>query len=64
MSSQPVILLINELKSDDINSRVNSVENITTIAIALGKERTRKELLPFLFGFQFSFHLLIYRNTG
>ena len=50
MSSQPVLQLINELKSDDINSRINSIENLNTISLALGKERTRKELLPFLFG--------------
>ena len=54
MSSQPVLQLINELKSDDINARLNSIENINTIAIALGKERTRKELLPFLFGYYYT----------
>ena len=51
MSSQPVLQLINELKSEDINARINSIENLSTISLALGKERTRKELIPFLFGF-------------
>ena len=28
--------------------RVNSVKNLSTIATALGKERTRNELLPYI----------------
>jgi serine/threonine-protein phosphatase 2A regulatory subunit A len=28
--------------------RVNSVQNLSTISIALGKERTRNELLPYI----------------
>ena len=29
-------------------SRINSVQNLHTIAIALGKERSRNELLPYI----------------
>jgi serine/threonine-protein phosphatase 2A regulatory subunit A len=28
--------------------RVNSVQNLSTISVALGKERTRNELLPYI----------------
>lgn len=32
----------------DLKYRVNSVENLSTISVALGKERTRNELLPYI----------------
>jgi len=41
-------LLIDELKNDDTVLRLNSVNRLTTIARALGAERTRDELVPFL----------------
>ena len=44
----PVAVLIDELKSDDMKKRINSVKNLSTIAVALGFERTRKELLPYI----------------
>jgi serine/threonine-protein phosphatase 2A regulatory subunit A len=44
----PITVLIDELKSDEKQKRINSVTNLATIAIALGKERTRSELLPYL----------------
>ena len=31
-----------------LTSRVNAVQNLHTISIALGKERTRNELLPYI----------------
>ena len=37
-----------ELKNEDIALRLNSVRRLSTIALALGEERTRKELIPFL----------------
>jgi serine/threonine-protein phosphatase 2A regulatory subunit A len=37
-----------ELKSDEAVRRLNSVQRLSTIALALGEERTRGELLPFL----------------
>lgn len=47
-SLQPVRILIDELKSDDVQVRLTSIRGLTTIATALGPERTRNELLPFL----------------
>uniref|UniRef100_A0A6B2L0U3 TOG domain-containing protein n=1 Tax=Arcella intermedia TaxID=1963864 RepID=A0A6B2L0U3_9EUKA len=44
----PVLILISELKNDDIQLRLNSIRNLCTISKALGPERTQKELLPFL----------------
>lgn len=44
----PIAILIDELKNDDIQLRLNSIRKLPTIARALGEERTRKELIPFL----------------
>ena len=40
--------LLDQLKHDDINLRVNASSQLTRIANALGPERTRNELVPFL----------------
>lgn len=45
---QPVALLMDELKSEDTGVRVESIKRLGTIALALGPERTRNELVPFL----------------
>ncbi len=37
-----------ELKNEDVTLRLNSVKRLTMIAMALGEERTRNELVPFL----------------
>jgi hypothetical protein len=39
-----------ELKADDAVRRLNSIQRLSTIALALGEERTRTELIPFLTG--------------
>ncbi|KAK6205592.1 armadillo-type protein [Scheffersomyces amazonensis] len=44
----PLALLMDELKHDDVSNRVDAMQKLDTIAIALGPERTLKELLPFL----------------
>lgn len=44
----PLALLMDELKHDDVSNRVDAMQKLDTIAIALGPERTVKELLPFL----------------
>ncbi|KAI8387590.1 TPD3 [Nakaseomyces glabratus] len=44
----PLALLMDELKHDDIANRVEAMKKLDTIAIALGPERTREELIPFL----------------
>ncbi|PJF20102.1 hypothetical protein PSACC_00080 [Paramicrosporidium saccamoebae] len=45
---QPVALLMDELKSEETAVRVESMKRLGTIALALGPERTRNELVPFL----------------
>jgi hypothetical protein len=45
-----VAILIDQLKHDDVQFRVNASSNLTRIAAALGAERTREELVPFLCG--------------
>lgn len=44
----PLALLMDELKHDDVANRVQAMEKVDTIAMALGPERTINELLPFL----------------
>ncbi len=42
--------LLEDLKSSDSKIKINAIRNLNVIAFALGKERTRNELLPFLAG--------------
>jgi serine/threonine-protein phosphatase 2A regulatory subunit A len=49
----PVAVLIDELKHDDVTLRLNAVRRLGTIALALGPDRTRDELIPFLDGVYF-----------
>ena len=44
----PIAVLIDELRNDDVQNRLNSIKKLSTIALALGEERTRTELIPFL----------------
>lgn len=44
----PLALLMDELKHDDVANRVEAMKKLDIIAIALGPERTRDELIPFL----------------
>jgi serine/threonine-protein phosphatase 2A regulatory subunit A len=46
----PIAVLIDELKHEDVALRLNAVRRVSTIALALGVERTRQELLPYLSG--------------
>lgn len=57
----PLAILIDELKHDDVLLRLNAVRRLSTIAVALGPDRTREELIPFLDGF---FVFLISRVIG
>ena len=43
-------LLLTILKHDDVLLRLNAIHRLSTIALALGPERTRDELIPFLDG--------------
>jgi len=44
----PIAILIDQLKNEDTQIRLNAVRRISAIAKALGPERTRRELLHFL----------------
>lgn len=44
----PVAVLIDELRSGDVQLRLNSIRRLQVIAKALGTERTRLELIPYL----------------
>jgi serine/threonine-protein phosphatase 2A regulatory subunit A len=46
----PIAVLIDELKHEDVVLRLNAIKRLSTIALALGAERTRGELIPFLDG--------------
>ena len=46
----PIAVLIDELRNEDVQLRLNSIRKLPTIALALGVERTRKELVQFLTG--------------
>ena len=48
MSLYPVAILIDELKNEDVQLRLNSIRRLPSIAVALGVDRTRDELIPFL----------------
>lgn len=43
-----IALLIDQLKHDDVQLRINASKSLFRIANALGPERTREELIPFL----------------
>lgn len=44
----PISILIDELKNEDIQLRLSTIRRLSTVARAVGEERTRKELIPFL----------------
>uniref|UniRef100_A0A672UN41 Protein phosphatase 2 scaffold subunit Abeta n=1 Tax=Strigops habroptila TaxID=2489341 RepID=A0A672UN41_STRHB len=44
-SLYPIAVLIDELRNEDVQLRLNSIKKLSTIALALGVERTRSELL-------------------
>lgn len=39
---------MDELRSDDTQLRLNAIHRVSTIALALGPDRAREELIPFL----------------
>uniref|UniRef100_A0A8C4LKS8 Phosphatase PP2A regulatory subunit A/Splicing factor 3B subunit 1-like HEAT repeat domain-containing protein n=1 Tax=Equus asinus asinus TaxID=83772 RepID=A0A8C4LKS8_EQUAS len=47
-SLYPIAVLIDELRNEDVQPRLNSIKKLSTIALAIGGERTRTELPPFL----------------
>lgn len=45
---ESVLCLIDELKSEDHNLRLHAINNVHLIATAIGPDRTREELVPYL----------------
>jgi len=45
---RPIAILIDELSQEDIQIRIGALKQVTRIASALGPERTRTELIPYL----------------
>lgn len=39
---------MDELRSEDVQLRLNAIHSMPTIALALGPDRSREELIPFL----------------
>lgn len=39
---------MDELRAEDVQARLSAIHRISTIALALGPERARDELIPFL----------------
>lgn len=48
MAIHPVAQLLDDLKGDDLEQRISAMHRIGTIAVALGSERSKVELIPFL----------------
>mmetsp|Transcript_26483 Transcript_26483/g.57092 ORF Transcript_26483/g.57092 Transcript_26483/m.57092 type:complete len:693 (+) Transcript_26483:113-2191(+) len=48
IDEEDALQTIEKLRSDDLPSRVEAARKLPTIAVALGPQRTRDELLPFL----------------
>lgn len=44
----PSLSCRDELKNEDASRRLSSISRLSTIALALGEDRTRSELIPFL----------------
>ena len=42
--------MLKDPQHDDVLLRLNAIHRLSTIALALGAERTRDELIPFLDG--------------
>ena len=49
-STVAISILIDELRNEDQKKRINSIRHLSTIAVAMGPEKTRSDLLVFLEG--------------
>jgi serine/threonine-protein phosphatase 2A regulatory subunit A len=47
-SLYPIAVLIDELRAEEQKKRVSAIKSLNTICVALGAERTRNELLPYI----------------
>ena len=50
MNSTPIAVLIDELRHEDQKKRINSIRRLSNIAVAMGPEKTRSDLVVFLEG--------------
>lgn len=50
MENHPIVILVEELKTTDIKRKKEAIKNLSTIAIVLGPEKTRNELLKNIIG--------------
>lgn len=48
--ANPIAVLVDCLKKDDIENRVKTIANLRSFCIALGPIRSRDELIPFIKG--------------
>jgi hypothetical protein len=60
----PISILIDELRHDDVSLRLNAIKRLNTIALALGPQRARDELIPFLSGNLSQEDLSLYLSVG
>ena len=48
LDSDSILYFIDELKSEDLNTRLHAVNSLDLIAAAIGEEKTCSELIPFI----------------
>ncbi|KAH8104864.1 hypothetical protein DFH11DRAFT_113404 [Phellopilus nigrolimitatus] len=44
----PIAILMDELRSEDVQLRLNAIHRVSSNFLAFGPDRTREELIPFL----------------
>lgn len=49
MDDDSILSLIDELKAEDHNTRLHAINSLHIIAVAIGEEKTRTELIPYIF---------------
>ncbi|CAG7729185.1 unnamed protein product, partial [Allacma fusca] len=47
-SLYPIAVITDDLRNEDVQVRLNFIKKLSTIALALGVEKTRSELIPLL----------------
>ena len=48
MDDDSILSLIDELKAEDHNTRLHAINSLHIIAVAIGEEKTRTELIPYM----------------
>ena len=59
----PIAVIIDELRHEDPHIRLGSFRKLQTVALALGVERTRSELVPFLTSRRANSRIVLSRNV-